>query len=207
MYRINVYKLWWHGNDRDLYVGSTKQPLSKRMAKHRISCKGGIRYKIYEVMRVNGYDFQYVLLDSYEVNNRDEQRKYEQHHIDLLQPNLNEIRAYRSPEVTKRWWKQHRETHKDKIKTEKKQYYNRNKNEINAKCKQYNQSHKEEISKYGKQYHEANKVKIKAYQKTKMECDCGGGYTRVHKSRHLRSQKHIKKMNLYYLGLLPLDFC
>ena len=189
MYKINVYKIWWQEKD-GVYVGSTKQSLSKRMAKHRITCRSGKRFKIYEAMRTNGYDFRYILLDSYEVSCKDEQLKYEQRHIDLLQPNLNDRRAYNTPEDTKKMDQQYRDSHKGEAK-------------LNGK--RYRQSHKDEIKIKHKQYRETHKDKIITRQKTKIECECGSVIINNSFYRHLRSQKHIKKINMYYLDLLPFQ--
>lgn len=98
-YKINVYKLWWNDND-DMYVGSTKERLSKRMSGHRASCKriGDGGCFLYKKMKENGTDFKYVLLESADVSNTDEKHLLEQKHIDLLHPNLNSNRAHTSKE-------------------------------------------------------------------------------------------------------------
>ncbi len=201
MYKINVYKLWWADNDRDLYVGSTKRKLCVRMASHRSLCRSGRQYKLYNAIRTNGYDFNYVLIESYEVSCRDEQVKWEQRHIDLLKPNLNDRRAYNSPEYTKQYDIQYatkyNKIHKEKIKVYRKQYEETHKDKIQAEAKEYN-----------RQYRKKNKDKIKSHKGTNIECICGATYTRTHKLRHTRTQKHkknLQRVNLYYLGLLPFQ--
>ncbi len=163
-YKINVYKIWWDGKD-DLYVGSTRQRLCTRMTEHRRNCKKGIQYKIYGAMRINGYRFSYVLLESYEVSCKDEQLKYEQRHLDLLHPNLNKNRAYNTPEDSKRMQKCYRDTHKDKLRVIHKQYRETHKDEAKQYRKQYYESNKEELSIKYKQYREDNKNKINTYRK------------------------------------------
>ena len=200
MYRINIYKIWWQGKD-DLYVGSTKQKLSMRMAKHRSNCKSGIQFNLYEIMRINGYDFEYVLLQSYEVSCKDEQLKHEQHFIDLLHPNLNNRRAHNTPEDRKQYHKQYRDIHEDRIK----QYYETHKDGIRAYRKQYGETHKDNIRVKLRQYYEINKNKIIVRQNTKIECDCGTIIRKGGLCKHIRTQKHIKKINLYYLNLLPFQ--
>ena len=64
----------------------------------------------------------------------------------------------------------------------KKQYYEDNKEEINQKHKQYRTDHKEEISEKDKQ---------------KNTCLCGSLIRKRDKSKHLKTQKHLKKMDLY----------
>ena len=46
---------------------------------------------------------------------------------------------------------------------------------------------------YNKEYHQLNKESIAEKQNQKFQCDCGGKYTHKHKSRHLKSKKHLKK--------------
>ncbi len=143
-YNIHVYKIWWDNKD-DLYVGCTKQSLSIRMAGHRKMCKGGTQYRLYNAMRVNGLDFRYVLLQSYEVSSRDEKRKWEQHHIDLLNPNLNKIRAYNTPEDNKRMLKQYKEEHKNEKRIADKNWRENNKDRKKANDTKYYRNNKIEI--------------------------------------------------------------
>ena len=50
---------------------------------------------------------------------------------------------------------------------------------------------KEYHKQYNEKYYENNKDKLNE----KMDCDCGGKYTKQHKKRHLKSQKHIDFIN------------
>ena len=64
----------------DIYVGSTTQPLSKRMAKHRASlnCQKCWNYKLYQKMREIGKEHFYIeLIEKYECNDVEELRKKE----------------------------------------------------------------------------------------------------------------------------------
>ncbi len=98
-HKINVYKIFWGGVNEDKYVGSTKSNLSQRMGQHR-SCAGNIKNVslLYDAIRSCIYKFSYVLLESYQVTCKDEQLKWEQHWIGKLDPNLNKIKAYATPE-------------------------------------------------------------------------------------------------------------
>ncbi len=223
-YTISCYKLWWQENDRDLYVGSTKQALSMRMAGHRQLCKTGMQIKLYEAMRINGLDFHYVLLESYEINSRDQQMKWEQHWIDKLSPNLNQIRAYCTVKYRKQYVKQYRNDHKDEIKIYReshrsgakvkyKQYYESNKNNIKVKKKQsyysgavkaYRENHKDEIKVKRKQYREKNRNEINRKQNTKIKCECESVIAKCGISVHRKSQTH-KNNIMFYLNLLPFN--
>ena len=46
-----------------------------------------------------------------------------------------------------------------------------------------------------KEYREDNKEELKAKKKENFNCECGGTYIRTHKSRHLKSKKHINYVN------------
>ena len=46
-----------------------------------------------------------------------------------------------------------------------------------------------------KEHYDKNKVRICLKQAEKINCDCGGKYTYGHKSRHLKSKKHLKFIN------------
>ena len=186
-YKIFCYKIWWEGKD-DLYVGSTKQALSMRMCGHRRDCRIDKQYKLYKTMRINGYDFRYVLLESYMISYREEQLKWEQYWIDKISPNLNMYRSYRSPEYVKEIVKQYQEDHKDEIKIYK---------------KQYQRDHKDEIKVKDKIRREKNIDEIRARKKIVIECECKMIVNKNHLSRHKRTKKHNRNLNLFYLNLLP----
>ena len=62
----------------DIFVGSTTQALSKRMAKHRASlnCQKCWNYKLYQTMREIGREHSYIeLIEKYECNDVEELRK------------------------------------------------------------------------------------------------------------------------------------
>jgi len=71
-------------------------------------------------------------------------------------------------------------------------------------CRSYITSEqlKEQLKEYYKEYYNRNKEKINERQRKKMNCICGGRYTRRHKSHHERTNIHqnyllnIKQTNL-----------
>ena len=95
MYEIKVYKIWYSDAPDVIYVGSTKHDrLSKRMKQHRFDAVSGPSL-IYQTMREKGVNnFEYCMLGSCMVSNKDEQRMFEQSYIDRLKPTLNMIKAY-----------------------------------------------------------------------------------------------------------------
>ena len=97
-YPINAYKIWYADAPEDIYVGSTRERLSRRMSSHRYDSRRGKPSKIHQVMREKGENnFQYCLLGTRLVRNMDQQRKYEQQWMKRLKPTLNMCRAYSTP--------------------------------------------------------------------------------------------------------------
>ena len=58
--------------------------------------------------------------------------------------------------------------------------------------KEYYNQNKDKIIEKAKEYRENNKEKIAEHEKQKVDCECGGKYTHVHKSRHFKSIKHCQ---------------
>lgn len=112
-YKISIYKIWWNDCE-DMYIGGTKVLLSKRMSKSRYQCKKGSKTKLYDAIRKNGYNFNYVMIESFMVCNRDEQRMHEQTYIEKFNPSLNMMRAYRTKEEKKEYNTKYYINNKDK---------------------------------------------------------------------------------------------
>jgi hypothetical protein len=86
--------------------------------------------------------------------------------------------------------KKYYEKNKEKFAEKSKDYYEKNKEKLAAKSKEYYQIHKEEIiDKIRKNQELKTKIELNSKE---MKCDCGKIFTREHKARHERSQKHIK---------------
>jgi group I intron endonuclease len=61
--------------------------------------------------------------------------------------------------------------------------------------KKYREENREETQEYNKKYYKENQDKLKE----KINCECGGRYTRPHKAKHFKSKKHqhyIKNLNI-----------
>jgi hypothetical protein len=200
------------------YIGSTCQPLHKRLYEHR---------KHYERFQNNNYFY----VSSFDII------KYEDHYIELLEDfkceNKNElnrregnlIRKYKNECVNKRIegrtkkeykqdnkqeikgrMKQYYEDNKEIIKEQKKQYYEDNKEIIKEQMKQYRQDNKEQMKQYYednkeimkeqmKQYQQDNKEKIKEQKNQIIICECGNTYTYSNNARHIKSKKHLQFIN------------
>ena len=92
-YTARVYKIINVIND-DIYIGSTKQTLEKRLYEHRLRST----YKKYQHRdfyaflykhRVNPRTFEIILLEEFLCENRRHQLKREQYFITTLKPKFN----------------------------------------------------------------------------------------------------------------------
>ena len=57
--------------------------------------------------------------------------------------------------------------------------------------KEYRNQNKEKIFENNKEYYQENKEKINE----KLNCECGGKYTKTNKAKHLQTIKHMKFLN------------
>jgi len=158
--------------DTEIYVGSTCQPLSKRMATHRGSANSSEKKDklLYTHVKNIGIDKFYIeLIEEYPCENIEQLRKREGHYIREL-GTLNHVIAGRS----KKEWESDNKEH---LKENKRIYYNENKEKIHETMKQYHQTHAEEI----KEYHH------KHYQKKKEE------YSQKQKEYYVQNKETIKE--------------
>ena len=144
------------------YIGSTTQPLSKRLSKHKNDYKVYLNGKFNNItsFEIIKYDDCYIeLLEAYPCNSKDELTKREG---ELIRLHKNDIVNKRIEQRTK---KQYQQDNKEKITERMKQYYNDNKEQIKEQIKQYREDNKEKIAEQIKQYREDNKEQIKEQKK------------------------------------------
>ena len=163
----------------EIYVGSTIN-ITDRMKSHKSNSNNAnnrkYNYKVYKFIRDNGgwTDWTYDILEECDVESKEElELCYEDTWIINLEPQLNSQRARRTP-------KEYREENKEKITIKNKEYYQQNREQLIKRKKKYREENKEQIS-------------IKANEK--FNCECGGRYTRAHKSVHEKSKKHLDFIN------------
>ena len=171
--------------DNDIYVGSTCQALSKRMAKHRgdvNSTAKGHRI-LYTKMKSLGTEQFYIeLLESCPCENKEQLRKLEGKYIRDI-GTLNKMIAGRSDKEYKhedrienpgKYYlrnKLFREANKEKIKEQKQRYCNQE--HVKARAQAYRDEHKEEMKLYITNYNKVNKdiiqEKKRIYNRMKKE--------------------------------------
>ena len=160
-----IYKI--HNNvDKDVYVGSTCQELSKRMAHHRKAVDDPRKQNrnLYVKMKQLGVEHFYIeLIEKYPCTDKEQLRKREGHFIREM-GNLNMCIAGRN-------MTEYRKETKEHIIEQSKDYYQR--------TKEY-------------QLERQKSDKVKAWKNERNDCLCGGSYTNCHKAEHLKSDKHMK---------------
>ena len=89
-----IYKLIFKGKE-DIYIGSTTQLLSQRLAGHK---RSPTNEKVKALMdEVGKENVKIRLIEKWSCNDREELRTCEQFHIDQLKPRLNQISAWVAP--------------------------------------------------------------------------------------------------------------
>jgi hypothetical protein len=222
-YEIKVYKIWYEDAPEEFYIGSTKHDaLSKRMSVHRKNVKTGGKSKLYQLIRSKGGGFLYSQIALCMVSCKDEQRAFEQHWIDKLNPTLNSNRAYgvdieRCKQMKKEY--EQRPERKQKKKERMKEYNQR------PEIKQYRKEHmkeynqRPEIKQMKKEYKQRpeNKQKQKEYRQRpeikqkqkeyrdskKRTCVCGCEYiaNQSYAQIHYNSKWHQE-----FIAGLPFPF-
>ena len=184
-----IYKIC-NSVDDEVYVGSTKQTIQRRLQSHLYNTKQeGLKQLIlYKKMESIGKDkFKVELLETVQFDDKYELFAREQFHMDTLNPSLNmrpaPDRNYDSYE-----------SHKEVILQRCKDYYQENKERIIERVHRYAENNKEQISERSRNYREKHNDEIKAKKGKKCVCDCGVEYTHAHQSRHLRTKAHLENM-------------
>ena len=168
--RGKIYTIRCYDDDKLIYVGSTIQPLSVRIAKHRYdkTCS------LYKYVNGNWKNWYIELYEEYPCNNKELLEKREGE-ITRLIGNINK-------RIEGRTQKEYNEVNKEKIL---------------KKQKEYRDDNKEKMKEYQKQYREDNKEKLAEKAKEKLKekviCDnCGSETSKNHLARHKKSKKCIE---------------
>lgn len=159
-------------NDK-LYVGSTTEALSRRMAKHRYTSHKCPDFPLYNAFIEIGVNKFYIeLLEKYPCDSNEQLLAREGHYIreyNTHNEGYNKLLAGRTQ-------KEYKEEYKEKIK----QY-----------LQNYNEENKERITHNKKEKYERNKEKtLEAKKSERVRCKCGSETRRDVMSRHEKTKKH-----------------
>ena len=168
-----IYKLW-SLETNEIYVGSTIQPLHKRLYEHRSRARKQIlNYALYTEMNKFGIDtFNIELIEDYPCKSLNELQKKEGYWIRELQASLNKIIAGRT---SKEYRNEHKEqiyaynktwvqANAEKVKDNHQIYRKMNTDKIKEKQKLYQEINQDKLLKYAKEYRDNNVDKIKDSQ-------------------------------------------
>ena len=173
-----IYKIICN-HSNDVYVGSTFNRLSDRLRQHishySIWSSGTVNevnehvcvsiYPYFEKYGVS--NFTIVPIKQYEVIDRKHLMMYEQIWINKLKC-VNKHAAF------------------NPLNQSGKLRYHSNKARIND----WKSKNKDKIDSINQRYREKNRDKISE----KVECACGGTYSKQHKARHFKTARHLKKI-------------
>ena len=188
------------------YIGKSED-LSQRIRVHKSDIKNGGTCSSTQL----DINFQYKVLQEYE--NENDMLIGEQSYYDIYKAKygdkcinknrpLNTQKEYREAhaEELKEYYKKYREEHAEEIKETQKEYREAHAEEQKETHKKYYQEHKEESKEYHKKYREEHTEELKEYSKKYrqiiIECECGLKIKKNNKSQHLKTKKHINRINL-----------
>jgi len=150
----------------EVYIGSTTQPLSKRLSIHK-SKKDCSSKQI-----IDRGDYVIVLIEAIPCENKSELFKRERYHYDLI-PNINRNRPFitdeESIELNRERVKAYKEANREVISTRQKAHYENNREALLTQQKANYENNREAILAKQKAYDEANKVAIAAKNKARYE--------------------------------------
>ena len=140
----------------------------------------------------------------------DKSRKYYSANKDAIKEKGKAYRA-KNRDVLAERSKRYYEKNKESLLVKQRQYHHKNKERISVRSKMYREKnsvtlratkieyynkHKQKLAAQNKKYREINKDRLRAQKSEKIVCDCGLTYTRGHKSRHLRTKRHLAGLGL-----------
>jgi hypothetical protein len=205
-----IYKLVSDHTDQ-IYIGSTVQKLSQRLAKHACDFRKG-KYKCTSKKLFELGNVKIILIENYSCNSKEELLKHERNYIETMDcvnknmPGRTKSEYYHdNKEEILKQKKEYKRKNIDKIKERNKEYYLKNIDKIKEydlknidKIKERKKEHylknKDKIKEYKKEYCLKNIDKIKERSKVRTICDCGLDVNKSCIARHKKTKKHMDIM-------------
>lgn len=203
-----VYAIRSH-QTTDIYIGSTKQILCKRMSDHRRDYKRYLNKTFgyitsYELLKHEDAYIELIYEGEFESQNALERKEGEyQREMDcvnkLIAGRTQKERYNDNKESIAEKSNQYYKENKPQILERNKKWHEKNKESIAEKSKKWEENNKEHRAKNRKERYEENKDEINKKAKEKFTCGCGSVCRIGDKSTHEKSKKHleyIKKLSL-----------
>ena len=147
------------------YIGSTCNPLTKRLSKHKYDSKRHPERSVYKYFNsIKWENVKIILITECYLDNKEQLLREEDNYIQMYNDNplcLNIKRAFVTKEETKEHNKEYREQNKDRI----------------------------------KEHREQNKNRSKEYREQQSVCLCGCAITKGNYKRHTQTKKHTNYIN------------
>ena len=186
-----IYKIVDVGLNK-CYYGSTTEPLSKRMERHRRCYKQYLESgKVDTNSRILFSEYgiencKIFLVEDFPCDTKEQLLRREGEYI--------RNNACVNKQVAGRTHKEYHDEFNDYLKVKQRERIQRNKAQIRAQSKEYRETEKEHIKERGKLYYQQNKESILEKQSKPFYCDCGATCVWGRKARHFRTKKHQEYM-------------
>ena len=192
-----IYKLVDHVNGY-FYIGSTCNPLSKRLSWHKLKAKNDTERKVYKYFNSISWDnVKIVLIEEHYLDNREQLIREEDKVIQMYihdERCLNSIRAFVTPEEARAKYGEQRkiryQAHKQKELATNKKYRDLNRDAILQQHRMVYKNNRKEILEKQQQYYKDHIDEIHERRNKQLLCACGETYSYANKKRHERSKRH-----------------
>tara|TARA_R100000951_G_C2570146_1_gene158471 strand:+ start:142 stop:738 length:597 start_codon:yes stop_codon:yes gene_type:complete len=183
-----IYKISCNETN-EVYIGSTIERMRNRMAHHK-----GVYSRCSSKQIINRNNYKVEIIEKYKCECKSELRQREQEVINNHKNEHNIINERNCSIIIKT---QPRVVNKvGAIPLEKTEAQVAHRKEYQKKLGEAyrNGDKREEYLNKKKEYALKNKAVIRAKQSEVIQCECGGTYTRSHKSTHCKSKKHLDNL-------------
>ena len=153
-----VYRIL-QDNEKTVYIGSTTQPLSARMAGHRRDMKRHPHWKLYTLMAAAGVDhFSIELVADFPCERSEQLRAEEGRHIRLNKTAEEGANAYMAGRTNKEWHAAYDAANAEAIAARKKAYAVANAEAIAVRKKAYVAANKDTVAARQKAWYQRKKA-------------------------------------------------
>jgi hypothetical protein len=144
---------------KEVYIGSSCQPLYKRWYQHKQDSKRRSHFNVYKhIEECGGFEkFRIILVEEYPCENKKQLERREGEHIKRINPVGNRFVAGRTQ---KEYNKLYREQNREGINERRREYYDENRDRINERRREYHEQTCNHINERRRKYYEENRDRI-----------------------------------------------